>query len=93
MRHTIPFACENGGFPFLILKFLLPVTAFGFLALARFPASDRGDGPTGAPWHRRLGYGTFPRPAQHGTTSQEPSSSTRSTSYLSARLLKSPAGS
>ena len=32
-----PYAAAYGRFPLLILKFLLPVTAFGFLALARFP--------------------------------------------------------
>ena len=61
-----PYAGAYDKFPLLILKFLLPVAAFGFLALARFPASNRGDGPPGASWHRRLGHGTFPRPAQHG---------------------------
>ncbi|MGO9296408.1 MAG: glycosyltransferase [Streptosporangiaceae bacterium] len=32
-----PYASQYGKFPLLILKFLLPVTAFGFLVLARFP--------------------------------------------------------
>ena len=32
-----PYAGAYGKFPLLILKFLLPMTAFGFLALARFP--------------------------------------------------------
>ncbi len=32
-----PYAGAYGKFPLLILKFLLPITAFGFLALARFP--------------------------------------------------------
>jgi arabinofuranan 3-O-arabinosyltransferase len=32
-----PYAGAEGKFPLLILKFLLPITAFGFLALARFP--------------------------------------------------------
>ncbi len=32
-----PYAGAYDKFPLLILKFLLPVTAFGFLALARFP--------------------------------------------------------
>jgi hypothetical protein len=36
-----PFAGAYGKFPLLILKFLLPVTAFGFLALARFPRASR----------------------------------------------------
>jgi hypothetical protein len=31
-----PYAGAYGKFPLLILKFLLPITAFGFLALARF---------------------------------------------------------
>ena len=32
-----PYAGAYDKFPLLILKFLLPITAFGFLALARFP--------------------------------------------------------
>jgi hypothetical protein len=36
-----PFAGYYGKFPLLILKFLLPVAAFGFLALARFPRASR----------------------------------------------------
>jgi glycosyltransferase involved in cell wall biosynthesis/O-antigen/teichoic acid export membrane protein len=34
-----PFSGAYGQFPLLILKFLLPITAFGFLALARFPGA------------------------------------------------------
>ena len=34
-----PYVGAYGQFPLLILKFLLPITAFGFLALARFPRS------------------------------------------------------
>ncbi len=59
-----PFAGSYDKFPLLILKFLLPVTAFGFLALARFPRAT-GRRPPGAPWHRCLGHGTFPGLAQH----------------------------
>ena len=36
-----PFAGTYDKFPLLTLKFLLPVTAFGFLALARFPGTIR----------------------------------------------------
>ena len=34
-----PYAGAYGQFPLLILKFLLPMMAFGFLALARFPGA------------------------------------------------------
>ena len=43
-----PYAGEYERFPLLILKFLLPIAAFGFLALARFP---RAIGTTGR-WAR-----------------------------------------
>jgi arabinofuranan 3-O-arabinosyltransferase len=36
-----PYAGAYDRFPLLILKFLLPVTAFGFLALPRFPRASR----------------------------------------------------
>ena len=49
----------------MILKFLLPVAAFGFLALAR-SREQPGNGPPGASGHRRLGHGAIPRPAEHG---------------------------
>ncbi len=35
-----PYAGAYDKFPLLILKFLLPITAFGFLALARFPRAS-----------------------------------------------------
>ena len=35
-----PYADAYGKFPLLILKFLLPMTAFGFLALARFARAN-----------------------------------------------------
>ena len=37
-----PYAGAEGKFPLLILKFLLPITAFGFLALAKFPRAFGG---------------------------------------------------
>ena len=37
VAEYFPFAGTYDKFPLLTLKFLLPVTAFGFLALARFP--------------------------------------------------------
>ena len=36
-----PYAGDYDKFPLLILKFLLPITAFSFLALARFPRTIR----------------------------------------------------
>ena len=37
VHGIFPYAGDYDKFPLVILKFLLPITAFGFLALARFP--------------------------------------------------------